>query len=175
MLAPVRRIILLMLLALAVAGCAAPPGRDARGHPGIERASAEELARAIPKAQPKITIAELLRLTREGVAPDQIIDALATTQSRIALSAAQRAELVRQGVDRGVLDYIIAAEERAHRADVVDALTQSEATQAQIREEREHRRQTWRYRHYDHFWMRPPSWSGYWGTHRPYAGLYWYW
>ncbi len=153
-----------LLAASALAGCAAAP--TAPEH-GIERLSAQDLARILPQAEPKLAPAELLRLSKEGVAPGDIIERIKASGSRYALTAAQMIELHAQGLSTQVLDYIQAAQEQALRDRLAEEINQREARHAEeLRRERDSCRC-----YYD------PWWPGYgWGHGYPYGpGGYYYW
>ena len=163
---------LLFILALSLWGCAttaSPPGAA----PGIERLSAEELARMLPKPDPKLPPAELVRMSREGASAMDIIARIKETGSRYALSPSQAIELHAQGVSAQVLDYIQSAREQELRTALAEEINQREQRHAEeLRREQELRRDSF---YYDPWW---PAYPGY-GWHpaypfRPYGGFF-YW
>lgn len=158
---------LAILASVAACGCAGTaPERDARGNPRIDRLPGDALPRVAPAA--RLTAQDLVRLSREGLAPQAIVARIRESGSRFDLSASRLLELDRQGVDAAVLDYIVEAERRAKEADLADALVKKEAAEARSRAELERRREARPYyRYYDPFWQYDPFWPG------PY--LYWGW
>jgi len=144
-----------LIVALALAGCATAPERDARGNPKIERLPEEALAR-LPGPELKLTAQDLVRLTREGIPPEKIIERFQATHSRLGMPASEIMELGKQGVDRKVLDHVAEAEERARQTDVAEALARRDAAEARRREDEERRRNLYRY-------YTPPYWPPYWG------------
>jgi hypothetical protein len=183
------RIMAALCGALLLAACAAPEStRDARGNPRIDRLSDEQVARLAGPAQ-KLTADDLLRMTRDGQTPEQIIERLRSTATRLRLSTAQSGELASQGVSRQVLDWISAAEERARQTDSIDAQVRRETAEAQQRKDKEAREALARQRalqnrRYDPYYGDPYSpwvgvpWPGYWGWRWNYPprngiGMFW--
>ena len=163
------RTVLSSALALSLLGCAtasAPP--DANG--AIARLSPEELARMMPKPDPKLPPAELIRMSKEGAAAKDIIARIRETGSRYDLSTSQAVELHRQGVSAEILDYIQSAREQALRDRVAEEINQREQRHAEeLRREQELRRNSY---YYDPSWPGYPLWNyGY--PSRTYGGFYW--
>lgn len=160
---------LILLLTLALAACAttsAPPGGGA-----IARLTPGELARMLPKPEPKLPPAELVRLSKDGVAAKDIIAKIRQTGSSYALSAAQLIELHDQGVSTEVLDYIQSAREQELRDRMAEEINQREQRHAEeLQRLREQEQQ--RSYYYDPWW---PGYPGFgWGYPlRPYGGFYW--
>jgi len=160
---------LILLLALALTACAtvsAPPG----GGP-IARLTPEELARLLPKPEPKLATAELVRLSKQGMAPKDIIAKIRQSGSSYALSTAQIIELHEQGVSTEVLDYIQSAREQKMRDRMAEEINQREQRHAEeLKQLREQEQQ--RSYYYDPWW---PGYPGYgWPyPYHPYGGFYW--
>jgi hypothetical protein len=155
------------LLLLIFAGCSAVPERDAPGNPKIERLSEDALAR-LPAPEPKLTAEDLVRLSREAMPAEKIIERFQATHSRLKMPRSEIMELAKQGVDRKVLDYLAEAEERARQTDVAESLARAEARQAR---EEEQRRELYRY-------IAPspyPYWGWYLGVPRHNWGFQWHW
>ena len=93
-----------------LAGCAAGPPPQP---PRVERLSGEELAARLPQPASPISLADIVALSREGTAPEEIVKRIGATQGRYRLSATQVVELERQGVALTVLDHLVEAERRA--------------------------------------------------------------
>ena len=147
---------LLSLLALSLLGCAtasAPP--DAVR--GIARLSPEDLARLLPKPAPKLPLAEIVRMSKQGAAAADIIAKIKESGSRYDLSASQAIELHRQGLSVEVLDYIQSAREQELRAALVEEINQRELRHAEeLRREQELRRNLY---YYDPWWPGHPGWG----------------
>jgi hypothetical protein len=168
---PVLKTLLCAALSLlALVGCAVGPERDARGNPKIERLTEEALAR-LPAPEPKLTAEDLVRLSREGMQPEKIIERFQATHSRLRMPRSEIMELGKQGVDRKVLDTLAEAEERARQTDVAESLARRDAEQAQLEEQR---RELYRY-HFNPHWPYPPYWGGTMGVPRRNWGFYGYW
>ncbi len=162
------RPILISTLALLLLGCAtssAPP--DASG--AIARLSPEELARLMPKPDPKLPLAELIRMSKEGATAKDVIARIRETGSRYDLSASQAIEFHAQGVNTEVLDYIQSAREQALRDRITEEINQREQRHAEeLRREQELRRNSY---YCDPWWPGRPGWNyGY--RFRPYGGFY---
>lgn len=163
------RLALIATLALSLAGCAtvsAPPDAG----PSIARISPEELARLVPKLDPKLPPAELVRMAKHGATAQDIIARIRETGSRYVPSASQVIELHRQGVQAEVLDYIQSAREQELRDRLAKEINQREQRHAQeLRREQELRRNSY---YFDPWWPRYPGWNfGY--PFRPYGDIYW--
>jgi hypothetical protein len=160
---------LISILALSLLGCATGSAPLDAG-PGIARLSTEELARLMPKPDPKLPPAELIRLSNQGASAKDIIARIRETGSRYDLSASQVIELHQQGVHAEVLDYIQAAREQALRDRIAEEINQREQRHAEeLRREQELRRNSY---YYDPWWPGYSGWNyGY--PFRPYGGFYW--
>jgi hypothetical protein len=115
---------LLFLSLLMVSGCAIHP-QDGRSQK-IDRISEEELMRIIPKPVATLSLDDLVRLTKDGVSANQIIDKIKSSNSSYDLTPSQSVELNKQGVDSVVLDYIHASRESAMRNNIADEINQRE-------------------------------------------------
>lgn len=113
-----------LLLGVLVAGCATSPQQAAA--PQIQRISAQELERLLPRPEPSLTYQDLVRLAREGATPETMIEQIRQSNSSYALTPSQALELGKQGVDAKVLDYMHAAREQAMRDGFADELNRRE-------------------------------------------------
>lgn len=159
----------ILIFTLALSGCAGTA--VAPGSGAIARLTPEELARVLPRPEPKLPPAELVRLSNEGAAPKDIIAKIKQTGSSYALSAAELVELHDRGVSTEVLDYIQSAREQALRDRMAEEINQREQRHAEeLQRLREQELQ--RSYYYDPWW---PGYPGYgWGyPMRPYGSLYW--
>ena len=162
---------LIAALGLSLPGCATtstPP----EASPAIARLSPEELARMMPPAQSSLTLADIVRLSKEGATAKDIIAKIRETRSRYDLSASQAIDLHAQGVDKEVLDYMQSARAQELRDRTADEINQREQRHAeQLRREQEFRLN----RPYYDPW--PGVYPGYgWGPAyplRPFGGFYW--
>lgn len=146
-----------LLIAVAIytlAACASTVGeRDALGNPKLDRLSAEQVARLGPAHPRKLSVDDIVRLSREGVPPQQIIDRYYHSGTRLKLKDAQLTELRQRGVDQRVVDYIVQAEIQAETTDRITAQADREASERARRElERS-------YRYYDPWWEPYYGWG----------------
>lgn len=116
----VRWVVPLCVLSALLDGCATNQQKETP--PQIERISAEELERLLPKPAPNLTYDDLVRLSREGAAPDAIIEKIKLSNSSYELTPSQTIDLSRQGVDAKVLDYIHSTRELTLREGCADEL-----------------------------------------------------
>jgi hypothetical protein len=157
----------LTLSLLACATASAPP----EAGPGIERLSPGELARLLPKAEPKLPLAELVRMSNDGVTSQDIIARIRETGSRYELSASQAIELHSQGVSAQVLDHIQSAHEQAWRERIAEEIDRREQ-----RHTEELKREQWLWRSrfcHDPRWPVFPGSSWHYGyPFLPYGSIY---
>jgi hypothetical protein len=135
MLEPMRTPVLAPFLALCLAllgGCATapPPGRDPAGNPRIERLTPEQLGALGPASPARLSLEEVVGMSRAGTPADAIIDRIWQSGSRFALSDADRASLRSRGVSETVIAFIDSHERDAQR---IDALTRQADADAQAR------------------------------------------
>jgi hypothetical protein len=168
---PNLRTVLVSTLALSLLGCAtasAPPQASA----AIARISPDELARLLPKPEPKLAPAELVRLSQQGAAAKDIIARIRESGSRYALNASQLIELHSQGVSAQVLDHIQSAREQELRTTLAEEINQREQRHAEeLRREQALRRDSY----YCDPWRPAYPGSGWNFGHpfQPYGGIYW--
>ncbi len=120
--------ILMLILGtlLLLSGCAST-GRDVNlASPKIDRVSPEQLARLISPPVAKLTLDDLVRLTKEGNSAEQIIAQIKTTDSMYDLTPSQSVDLSHKGVDSKVLDYIHESRESAVRNQLADEINRRE-------------------------------------------------
>lgn len=115
------------IIVLSVSGCAATGNQNVSAGPKIDRISAEELARLVPKPVAKLTLDDLVRLTQEGNSPEQVIAQIRSTDSMYDLTPSQSLDLSRRGVDAKVLDYIHESREAAVRNQLADEINRRES------------------------------------------------
>jgi hypothetical protein len=154
------RIILLGTLLVLLSACASTPPQE----PQIQRISPEELERIMPKPVPNLSLDEIVKLSKDGVTPEQIIEKIKASNSRYDLTPSQAVELSKQGVSATVLDYMYSSREQALRDGFADEINKREKARKNEEEKlrREYELQSMPY--YDPFWGYP-----YW-AYPPYYG-----
>jgi hypothetical protein len=137
----------ILCLFMGLTGCASVPHQS----PPIQRISAEELERIMPKPIPNITLEELVKLSQAKGSPDEIIQKIKDSQSRYDLSPTQLLELNKKGVNAKVLDFIHQSHEQAVRDSFAEEINKRE--QAKIKEQEKLKREyQLRQFNYDPFW-----------------------
>lgn len=111
---------------LLVSGCATTAHDVGSEGPRIDRVSTEELALLISAPVAKLTLDDLLRLTKEGNSAEQVIAQIKATDSIYDLTPSQNVDLSRQGLDAKVLDYIHESRELALRNSLADEINRRE-------------------------------------------------
>ena len=117
------RVAVFALLAALLAGCATSPEQAS---PQVERLTADELERLLPSPVPNLGYGDLVRLAREGLAPDAMMEKIRQSGSRYSLTPAEAVDLARLGVDVRVLDAMHAAREQALRDGFADEINRRE-------------------------------------------------
>ncbi|MDO9204979.1 hypothetical protein [Methylotenera sp.] len=120
------KVVFMVLISLVVSGCASSGALKEVGSQKIDRISEEELLRIMPKPVATVSLDDLVRLTKEGVAADQIIEKIKTSNSSYDLTPSQTVELNKQGVDSKVLDYIHTSRELALRNSIAEEINKRE-------------------------------------------------
>lgn len=117
----------LLILAFLASGCATTTTEA----PQIARISPEELEQLMPKAVPNLTLEDIVKLTKDGLAADAIIEKIKASQSGYALTPTQALELSKQGVDTKVLDFMHTQREQLLRDNVADEINKREQVNQQ--------------------------------------------
>lgn len=120
------KFLFMVLLSLFISGCANQALQNDVQTKKIQRISEEELTRIMPKPLPTLSLDDLVKLTKEGLAAEQIIDKIKSSNSSYDLTPSQNIELSKQGVDSKVLDYIHTSRELALRNSVADEINKRE-------------------------------------------------
>ncbi len=133
---------------LLLTGCATSGYQPSA--PVIDRISAEELTRIMPKPIATLSLEDVVRLTKEGNSADQIIDQIKVSNSLYDLTPSQSVALSAQGVDNKVLDYMHTSHELALRNNLAEEINKRERNK---REELEKlKKQMWQQqRYYDSY------------------------
>lgn len=164
------RPILILVLALAAAGCTTYPDyrpgvgqRDAEGNPALARMTPQQWAGTRPQLPVRLTIPAIVRMAQQGVPDEEIIRWYYQTGTRLQLTDAQQADLRRNGVDQRVIDYILSAEQDARRIDAITAQADQDARTRMAME-------------FAYYYGWGPGWYGPYGGPGlyPYAGYTWY-
>ncbi|HSG93775.1 MAG TPA: hypothetical protein VK999_08625 [Methylotenera sp.] len=161
-------LVLIFWILLLVSGCASTGRYVNVDGPKIDRISPEDLARLIPPPVAKLTLDDLVRLTKEGSSAEQIIGQIKATDSMYDLTPSQSVDLSQKGVDAKVLDYIHTSREAAIRNQLADEINRSERQkQAEVAKLKNRMWQQQRY--YDpfcrgYYGIRPYGFGGY-GRH----------
>lgn len=113
-----------ILTAILLAACASKP--LAESNPKIDRISAEELARIIPQPVAKLSMDDLVSLSKQGKTAEQIIDVIKSTDSMYDLTPSQSLALSQSGVEVRVLDFIHERRELALRNNLADEINRRE-------------------------------------------------
>ena len=165
------RTVVISTLALSLLGCATAFTAPDAG-PGISRITPEELARLMPKAEPKLALAELVRLSKEGASAKDIIAKIKETGSRYDLSPSEAIQLHDAGVSTEVLDYMQSSRAQELRDRLAEEINQREQRHAdELRQERELLRGHYLY---DPWWGGRPSFGWSYGYRfRTPGSIYW--
>jgi hypothetical protein len=139
-------------VALTATGCASTAGMSERG--AVQRLAPEELARLTPPPNPKVSLAEIVTLSKEGGSADAIIKKIDETGTIHNLTAAQIVDLSKQGVDQKVIDHMALVQERARQATLTTQLADRDR-EARDRLERERAARRNLERRYDPFFHSP--------------------
>lgn len=168
-----NRIVFLLMLGffLAVSGCASQSQTQAKSPP-IDRISEAELVRMTSSPVAVLSLDDLVKLSKDGATPDQIIEKIKQTNSSYDLSPSQSIELHQQGVDNKVLDYIHFSRELEVRNSIADEINKREKNKRDALDKL--RRQQWLQQQqrfndpfcgYGPYGMYPYGHGGYYGRH----------
>lgn len=162
------RLLPVSLAALALLGCASTAAPPQAGT--IARLTPEELARTLPRSEPELPTAELIRRSKAGEPAKDIIARIQRTGSRYDLSASQLIALHVAGVSAEVLNYIQSAREQELLSQLAEEINQREQRHAEeLRRERELRGSEC---YCDPWWPGYPGYGWRYGhPFRPYGGI----
>lgn len=151
-----------ILLATLVTGCASNAPREVT----VDRLTPEEVAQLTPAATPTLSLDEIVVLTQQKTAPDDIIAKIKASNSQYDLTASQIVTLSKQGVDSKVLDYIQSEREKARMNSLAEEINKREKAKREAQEKL--KQQAWRNRYdpfYDPFYHPFYGYGPYWGSH----------
>ncbi|PKO45863.1 MAG: hypothetical protein CVU29_07835 [Betaproteobacteria bacterium HGW-Betaproteobacteria-22] len=116
---------------LMVAGCASH-GMQANSHlVKIDRISPEELTAMMPLSVARLSLDDVLALTRQGMRAEDIIEKIKQSDSIYDLTPSQTLSLNAQGVDGKVLDYMHSSHELALRNHLAEEINKRERSRAE--------------------------------------------
>ena len=121
-----KRVILLILISSlgSLVGCATNQQRSET--PPIDRVSDAELSRIMLKPSGALSLDEIVKMSKDGVAPEQIIDKIKASNSYYDLTPSQTVQLSKQGVSTKVLDYIYESREAALKNNIAEEINKRE-------------------------------------------------
>lgn len=162
-----QRLYTTALLITLLTGCASHVAqRDATGSPSLQRLSSAELAERAKQVPSILGVPDIVALSREGHAADEIVARMRATGSRLQMSRDQQSILRQHGVPDATIAALVDAEAEAQRTDRITAEADRAATRKQHDEAR---REIYRSYSYDPYWGWPHSSLGY-GWHRGHSG-----
>lgn len=112
------------LSVLLLAACTTAPPQA----PKVERISGEALEAQLPQPVSSISLADIVAMSRAGIAPEEIVKRIGAAHARYRLSATQLVELSGQGVALAVLDHLVETERRAIFDDLAADIARREQT-----------------------------------------------
>lgn len=111
-----------ILSVIVLAGCA----NTGQPPPQANQVSQQELDRLWIKGAPNLPLEEVVKLSKNGQTPTQIIQRIKETNSTYDLTPTQVLDLSKQGVNQQVLEYIHTSREAFVRNNVADELNKRE-------------------------------------------------
>lgn len=122
----ISRLYAVLMCSVLFCGCAATGSSQSVQAPKIDRISAEELARLVTPPPAKLTLEELVGMSKAGRNAEEIIAQIKATESLYDLTPSQSVELSQQGVPSKVLDYIHNSREAALQNQLADEINRRE-------------------------------------------------
>lgn len=117
--------IVLFILVCSLLGCATNQQRTSETPP-IDRVSDEELSRIMLKPSAALSLDEIVKLSKDGMPAEQIIEKIKTSNSYYDLTPSQSVQLSKQGVNAKVLDYIYESREAALKNNIAEEINKRE-------------------------------------------------
>ncbi|WP_091472456.1 hypothetical protein [Methylophilus rhizosphaerae] len=160
-----------LLIAASLAGCASQPAQPVQ----IDRISPEQLAALVPPAQAKLSLDEIVVMSKQGKSDAEIIEAIKQSDSRYSLTPSDMLAWYQKGIAKGVLDYMQQANALAEQNAIADEINKREKARAEAELRLKRERDIARMRSMDPWFYGPGFYGGPWG-YRPYWGGGWrYW
>lgn len=169
----VVRLLPVLVVLSGLAGCATQAPQPVQ----IERISPEQLAALVPPAQSKLSLDEIVSMSKKGKTDAEIIEAIKQSQSRYSLSASEVLSWHQKGISKGVLDYMQQANALAQQNAIADEINKREKARVEAETRLKRERDSARLRSMDPWFYGPGYYGGPWG-YRPYwgGGMGWrYW
>lgn len=116
----------IFLLSFILIACVSNSQRSEDSSQKIDRISEDELSRIMPNPVAVLSLDDLVRLTKEHLTADEIIEKIRNSNSFYDLTPSQVVDLNKQGIDSKVLDYIHSSRELALRNNVANEINQRE-------------------------------------------------
>ena len=113
--------LLIFSVALGLSGCASQAHRGEKS-PHIDRISEEEQMLMLPTPLALLSLDDLVKLSKDGVTAEKIIEKIKQTHSLYDLSPSQSIALHQQGVDHKVLDYMHESHELSVKNNIADEI-----------------------------------------------------
>ncbi|MBA3696069.1 MAG: hypothetical protein H0W85_04775 [Methylotenera sp.] len=156
-----RIIILIISIAFFMAGCATNQSQRTNETPPIDRISDAELSRILLKPSGALSLDEIVKMSKEHIAAEQIIEKIKASNSYYDLTPSQSQQLNKQGVDIKVLDYIYESREAALKNNIAEEINKRERAKKNAEKQLDRER---------NFSPYPYGYGGY-----PYWGSQFYW
>jgi hypothetical protein len=156
-----KKLLIMMGLALAISGCATNGERQAQ----VDRISPEEMAKIMPPAVATLSLDEIVADSKANKTADEIIAKIKASNSRYELNATQTLELNKKGVDTKVLDYMHQSNESAKQNALADALNAREKEKRSAQKQLQYERAIRNSQYYDYFYNPYYGYGPYWNNH----------
>lgn len=154
-----NRVILLILISSlgGLVGCATNQQRSET--PPIDRVSDAELSRIMLKPSGALSLDEIVKMSKDGVAPEQIIDKIKASNSYYDLTPSQAVQLSKQGVNAKVLDYIYESREAALKNNIAEEINKRERAKMNAERQLERERNFYPYGYGYPYWNSQFYWG----------------
>lgn len=153
-----RTVLSIVLVSSLMAGCATTQQKSETAP--IDRISDAELSRIMLKPNATLSLDEIVRFSKEHMAPDEIIEKIKASGSYYDLTPSQTVQLSKQGVDNKVLDYIYESRELALKNNIAEEINKRERAKKNAEKQLARERNYYPYYGYGY-----PYWGSqfYWG------------
>ena len=154
----------LLAALLGLGGCASTQQNGL-----VTRLTPADLARLTPPPNPTLPLSDVIALSKSAMPPEAIIKKLRDTGSFYNLTAQQIVDLDRQGVDQGVINHLVEAQEKARQATLLTELADRDAKAAQDLERERNRRRALQHQYNYNAW--PHGYGSFGGAWSPRFGF----
>lgn len=145
-----KKILLFILIGL-MGGCASNQSRT-NETPSIDRVSDAELSRIMLKPGAALSLDEIVKMSKDGLAPEQIIEKIKASNSYYDLTPSQAVQLSKRGVDTKVLDYIYESREAALKNNIAEEINQRERAKKNAERQLDRERNAYPYGYQYPYW-----------------------